>query len=198
MIPLLALATLTGYTYWVEPCVPAASQCKPEDTQLAEWALTAWHQASGGAVTFRRVEKREEAQFRFIWAAVGRAGLFGEVRPIEVNGQRGAEIYIRPALEQFGPHIATIAAGDPLFRETIVYLTCLHESGHALGLPHTPEFEDAMYSFQNGGDVLEYFLRYSRRLRQRDDIVKHSGLSSADIERLRELLVKQTASAKDE
>ena len=195
MIPLLALATLTGYTYWVEPCVPTPSRCKPEDAQLAEWALAAWQQALGGAVTFRRVDKREDAQFRFLWAA-GRSGLFGEVRPIQVNGRPGAEIYVRPALEQFGPHIATIAAGDPLFRETIVYLTCLHESGHALGLPHTPAFTDAMYSFQNGGDVLEYFLRYSRKLRQRDDIAKHPGLSPADVERLRALLAKRITSAK--
>ena len=44
------------------------------------------------------------------------------------------------------PSVAPTA--DALLRETIVYLTCLHESGHAFGLPHTRNFADIMYSFQ--------------------------------------------------
>ncbi len=77
----------------------------------------------------------------------------------------------------------TIAAGDTkdlLMRDTIVYLTCLHESGHALGLSHTNQFDDIMFSFQYGGDIPEYFARYRRKLTRREDIRKNSGLSPAD------------------
>ncbi len=70
--------------------------------------------------------------------------------------------------------------GDRLLRDAIVYLTCLHETGHALGLSHTAVFDDIMYSFQYGGDIPEYFGRYRRRLQNRDDIRKNSGMSEAD------------------
>jgi predicted Zn-dependent protease len=64
----------------------------------------------------------------------------------------------------------------------------LHESGHALGLPHTAEFADIMYSFQYGGDIPEYFGRYRRKLATKEDIRKNSGISSADRARLIERL----------
>ncbi|MGI8743295.1 MAG: hypothetical protein ACR2NN_12140 [Bryobacteraceae bacterium] len=51
-----------------------------------------------------------------------------------------------------------------------MYLTCLHETGHALELPHTADFEDIMYSFQFGGNIPEYFGRYRRKLKLRGDI----------------------------
>ncbi len=72
------------------------------------------------------------------------------------------------------------AQADKLLRDAIVYLTCLHETGHALGLPHTASFDDIMYSFQYGGDIPEYFARYRRKLHTRADIRKNSGLSEAD------------------
>ena len=98
--------------------------------------------------------------------------MYGEARPILVEGQRGAEVYVRPAPLKLNE--------DKLLRDAIVYLTCLHESGHALGLPHTAAFDDIMYSFQYGGDIPEYFARYRRKLATRNDIEKNSGLSEAD------------------
>ena len=65
-----------------------------------------------------------------------------------------------------------------------MYLTCLHESGHALGLSHTDQFADIMYYFGYGGDINEYFGRYRRKLSTREDIRKNSGLSAADMRRL--------------
>jgi hypothetical protein len=44
-----------------------------------------------------------------------------------------------------------------------------------------------MYSFQYGGDVVEYFARYRRQLTARSDIPTHSGLSEADIRQVRAL-----------
>lgn len=102
--------------------------------------------------------------------------MYGEAKPILVDGKKGAEVYVRPA--PLG------AADDKLLRDTIVYLTCLHETGHALGLPHTAAFEDIMYSFQYGGDIPEYFNRYRRKLRNREDIQNNSAISQADHEAL--------------
>ena len=95
-------------------------------------------------------------------------------------GVQGAEVYVLPA-------VVPPQEKDTLLRETIVYLTCLHETGHALGLAHTAAFGDIMYSFQYGGDIPEYFARYRRQLSGRDDIRKHSGMSDQDRKRLRAL-----------
>jgi predicted Zn-dependent protease len=76
---------------------------------------------------------------------------------------------------------------DPLLRDTIVYLTCLHETGHALGLQHTAAFADIMYSFQYGGDIPEYFGRYRRLLLARGDIRKHAGMSADDRKRIAQM-----------
>ncbi len=138
--------------------------------QLARWAFEAWQKASDGRLHFVPTENRSAAVIRLVWATPT-DGLYGETMPIEVNGHRGAQINVR------------IAAGetkDALLRDTVVYLTCLHESGHALGLPHTANFADIMYSFQYGGDIAEYFGRYRRKLKVREDIHLNSGISPSD------------------
>ena len=109
------------------------------------------------------------------------------MRPLVVGGRGGAAVYIRPDMDGLGPEIAQRAAADDLLRESIVYLTCLHELGHALGLAHTAAFDDIMYFFGYGGDIVEYFGRYRRQLRSRGDIARVAGLSDADIKRLRSL-----------
>ena len=92
-----------------------------------------------------------------------------------------------PQVSVQGEPLASRAAQDGLLRDTIVYLTCVHELGHAVGLSHTRKFEDIMYYFGYGGDILDYFMRYRNKLQSRADIVKHSGLSTADVEVLRDL-----------
>ena len=80
---------------------------------------------------------------------------------------RGAEVYVLPDLRGMGPDILAAGSQDPLFRDTIVYLTCLHETGHALGLSHTADFADIMYFFgYDKGDIREYFGRYRRKLQR--------------------------------
>ena len=174
---LFFFTTGQSYRYWVEPCVPAESACQPGDAELADWALQAWQQVSSGRLHLTKVRDRDKAHIRLYWAGA-RQGLFGEARPIEVDGRRGAEVFVRPVS----------GVDDPLLRDTIVYLTCLHETGHALGLAHTANFDDIMYSFQYGGDIPEYFGRYRRKLKAREDIHKNPGISDADKKRLLEIV----------
>ena len=182
LLAILAGVSARGATllYWIEPCEPkSGSGCLAGDPELAAWALEAWQSASNGALRLLRTEKRESAHIRVLWAN-GNSGLYGEARPILVDGIEGAEVYVLPAMAREG-------GGDALLRETIVYLTCLHETGHALGLPHTAAFADIMYSFQHGGDIAEYFGRYRRQLQVRSDIRKHPGISPADRKQLQAL-----------
>jgi len=154
--------------------------CDAGDADLARWALEAWEKASGGKLHFVETKDRSSALLRIRWADKS-SGLYGEAVPIDVHGKPGAELHI---LIEDPPN------KDRLLRDAIVYLTCLHESGHALGLPHTRAFPDIMYSFQYGGDIDEYFGRYRRKLTTREDIRKNSGMSPADRGALLESIAK--------
>jgi hypothetical protein len=171
------------FTYWIEPCTRPEAECEAGDVQLAEWALNAWEKASGGNITFVK-SRLSRARIRLYWASSGNRGLYGEARPITVDDQPGAELAIRPDLHALGHKIEGEGNRDRLFRHSIVYLTCLHEAGHALGLAHTKSFNDIMYSFEYGGNILEYFGRYRRKLKTRDDIPLNPGLSLDDEKRL--------------
>jgi hypothetical protein len=158
---------------------------RPGDRELANWALAAWQRHAGASL--RLVEGPESSALVRLYWANARDGQYGEMRPLVVGGRGGAAVYIRPDMDGLGPGIAQRAAADDLLRESIVYLTCLHELGHALGLAHTAAFDDVMYFFGYGGDIVEYFGRYRRQLGSRGDIARVSGLSDADIKRLRAL-----------
>jgi hypothetical protein len=162
--------------YWIEPCTNPASGCVAGDVELARWALEAWQAASGGNLHFVQAKDKASALLRIVWAGPN-DGLYGEAVPILVGGRRGSQLNVR----------IDSSPKDALLRDTVVYLTCLHESGHALGLPHTAQFADIMYSFQYGGDIPEYFGRYRRQLGARADIRKHSGMSEHDRRRLAEI-----------
>lgn len=185
-LPLLLIAAsllpaAEEYTYWIEPC-PAqtaqATSCEAGDPELGRWALEAWQRESGGLIVVNKSATEEHARLRMHWAN-GTSNLYGETQPTMVDGKRGANIYVLPS----------VAPGaDHLLRDAIVYLTCLHESGHALGLVHTAAFADIMYSFQFGGDIPAYFNRYRVLLKTRADIAAHSGISDADRVALRAAL----------
>jgi hypothetical protein len=173
--------------YYIGPG-ESGSEFRPGDVELAHWALAAWQRALGGTLEFTPAPESEALlRVHFVAADAADAGQYGEMQAIRVDGQRGAEVYIRPNTDALGPDIAKGARLDSLFRDTIVYLTCLHELGHALGLRHTANFDDVMYFFGFGGDIPEFFGRYRNALKTRDDIAKVSGLSEGDLAHLRDL-----------
>ena len=163
--------------YWIDPCPTAEHVCHAGDVDLAQWAIEAWQSASGGRLKLEKAPSAAKAHIRVYWSG-GRDGLYGEAQPITVDGVRGAEVYVVTPAERMS---------DDLLRDTIVYLTCLHETGHALGLAHTAQFADIMYNFQYGGDIGEYFGRYRRKLENRFDIRRNPGMSEDDRRRIVEL-----------
>jgi len=164
------------------PEMARASGCQAGDPELARWAFEAWQRETGGALTFRKSASEAHARLRLHWAS-GNSSLYGETQPMMVDGRQGAAIYVLPDTSPLG-------RSDPLMRDAIVYLTCLHESGHALGLRHTAAFPDIMYSFGYGGDITAYFNRYRTLLKSRGDIASHSGISDADRAAIRATISK--------
>lgn len=186
LLLILLIATAANaqenWTWWVQDCTAEAAKatgCDAKDPELARWALEAWARESAGKIKMTKSATKQAARIRINWAS-GEGNLYGEARPIRVNGERGAEIYVLPDIHALGGDIERGGLADRLFRDAVVYLTCVHESGHALGLEHTNKFVDIMYTFRYGGDFVEYFGRYRRQLKKREDIAGIAGISEAD------------------
>jgi hypothetical protein len=146
---------------------------------LVDRAMATWTHAAGGRLTLQKTGSREAALIRIRFAQAD--GIYGETAP-RVDRATGligsAEVLI-----------AGDVAGDPIQQRIVIYLTAVHELGHALGLPHTNVFDDIMYSFRRPDDGERYFGAYRRKLSSSDDIGRDraTGLSPADVAALQNL-----------
>jgi hypothetical protein len=156
-----------------------AREAPTDADDLVTRALATWTRASDGRVVLQKTAARDRARIRVRFDRAD--GLYGETSP-RIDRATGL-------IASADVLIAGDIAGDALQQHIVIYLTALHELGHALGLPHTGAFDDIMYSFSRPDDGARYFGGYRRRLRTSEDIgtERATGLSSADIATLKAL-----------
>ena len=183
--PVVALNAQDTIPYFVEDGARVRGYTD-SDPDLVAAAFAAWSRESDGALRFAKAGSPAGAIIRIRWISAG-DGMYGETERVSVNGTPGAIVNVMPDVSMQGEPLASLAGSDRLLRDTVVYLTCVHEIGHALGLQHSRNFADIMYYFGYGGDVVQYFERYRRELRTRGDIAKYSGLSDGDRQALHHL-----------
>ena len=159
---------------WIDP----AGAPKGGD-ELVERAMKTWTAAADGRFSLARTAAKDAAGIRVhFFTRDWRYGMT-QARPDPQSGLiTDAEVVI-----------ASDADGDAIDRQIVVYLTALHEIGHALGMAHTAEITDIMYLFRLPGDGERFFGAYRRRLRTADDIgtTRATGLSADDVRVLKAL-----------
>lgn len=159
---------------WIDP-----EDMPPGAAELVALAMRTWTTAAEGRFTLLNAGDRSRAKLRVHF--VRSMSKFGETLP-RVDPRTGQIV-------EADIGMTVDALGDVLERRIIMYLTALHEIGHALGLPHRDDFSSIMYLFRYPTDSERYFGRYRLQLRSPDDIGSPfaTGLSAGDIEVLREL-----------
>ena len=159
---------------WMDP-----RDAPPDAAGLVDRALATWSHAAAGRLALEKAVSADAAGIRIRFARAD--GIYGEALPRidRCTGFIGSADVV----------IAGDIAGDAVQQHIVVYLTALHELGHALGLRHTAVFDDIMYSFRRPDDGERYFGAYRQRLRSKEDIgtASATGLSPADVAALQAL-----------
>src|SRR5262245_15542554 len=142
-------------------------------------AATSWSRASGGMLRFSEARSFPSLGIRVRFIRDDEN--FGEAVPyVDAETQR---IVRADIVLQLDP------SGDVLRQQIVVYLSALHELGHALGLKHVTTFGDVMYQFRSPADPDRYFTGYRRIVRSETGIgsAAASGLTPRDVAALRVL-----------
>lgn len=179
---LVPLGTERVIPYYIADGIPKFGS-RPGDNELATWAFDEWQRAAGGAFRLEPITQEGMALIRLYWHRQTNRQ-YGQMRShVGSLWRRQAILYVRPDSHSRHKTLGPAAAKDPLLRDTIVYMTCLHEIGHALGLGHTAVESDVMRTEGSS----ENFDRYRQQLKTRADMAKVSWLSDADTARIRKL-----------
>jgi hypothetical protein len=159
---------------WVDP-----ANAPPGGAMLVERAMRTWTRAADGRFTLEKIASTNDAAVRVHFMAADYR--YGVTSP-RVDRQTGLIVRAEVA-------VAADAGRTPLERSIIVYLTALHEIGHALGLDHTSDHTSIMYLFREAGDGERFFGAFARLVRTVDDIGsdRATGLSPDDVATLRTL-----------
>jgi hypothetical protein len=152
---------------WVGP-----SRERADDPVFVERAMATWTRAAAGRFRLDRTPDQRAAAIRVRFTK-GDAHL-GETSPL-TDLRTGFILEADIA-------IASNLNADPLVQRIVIYMTALHELGHALGLPHSEEFSDIMYLFRRPDDAERFFGAYRTRVRSQKDIGSPAatGLSPGD------------------
>jgi hypothetical protein len=159
---------------WVD-----SARVPPGAAALVDRALKTWTDAADGRVTLQKAATSDAAKLRIRF--ISSDTNFGETLP-RIDRRTGAIVEAEVAINADAP-------GDALTQRIVIYLTALHELGHALGLPHNDDFGSIMYRFRAPDDGERYFGNYRQRLHSIQDIgaAPATGLSADDVQALRAL-----------
>jgi hypothetical protein len=129
-------------SYFIADGIPRSGY-RPGDDDLATWALQEWERSSHGTIQFERTIEESDSLLRIFWLPSALTNIGQSTRFMSMRRIR-AMVMVRGNAETWSDPLGTLVKKDPLLRDTVVYLTCLHEIGHALGLDHSSSQNDVM------------------------------------------------------